>query len=253
MPNGADSGAPNRASYTTNADGTVTDNVTGFLWEGSPDPGSFSQPAAVSYCAGKAPLGTWHLPGRLELVSIVDPTVAVPGPTINTTVFKYAYNTSYWTSLTMGKFGWWVNFLNAMTDFNNDLTASRKARCVRTPPPKCYPTRYTVKTGGFVTDNATGLTWQQTAMTGISTYANASAYCSGLADGGFRVPTVNEGQTIFADDGTADATAFPGLSGGALWTSSILSGSNQYLVVFSNRADQSGNIEPHAVLCVRWH
>jgi hypothetical protein len=58
MPDAASSGLSNRAAYTTNADGSLTDNVTGFVWDGNPDPGFFTNAAAVAYCAGKAPVGT---------------------------------------------------------------------------------------------------------------------------------------------------------------------------------------------------
>src|SRR5450432_4196895 len=67
MPNPASAGLPNLASYTSNADGTITDEVTGLVWEGAVDPTLYMQDGAIAHCAAKG--GGWRLPTRLELVS----------------------------------------------------------------------------------------------------------------------------------------------------------------------------------------
>ena len=99
-----------RCRTRLNADGTVTDEVTGFTWEGTVDPTAYMQEDAVSHCAAKG--DGWRLPTRLELVSLVDFSIAAPGPTINP-IFKDTPGTTFWTaSLYYGYVGdnWYVGF-----------------------------------------------------------------------------------------------------------------------------------------------
>jgi hypothetical protein len=81
MPNnGIDPGTPNQTAYTDNGDGTISDVVTGLLWEKTPkgDAGIFpnvsSVAQAAAYCASLQLGGhsDWRLPSLIELVSIVD-------------------------------------------------------------------------------------------------------------------------------------------------------------------------------------
>jgi hypothetical protein len=82
MPNGpADvvAGAPNPDSYTDNRDGTVTDNVTGLMWQQTVPsihdfPFGCPWADAVAYCQTLtlASYSDWRLPSRIELVSLVD-------------------------------------------------------------------------------------------------------------------------------------------------------------------------------------
>jgi hypothetical protein len=251
MPNAYSAGLPNRASYTANADGTVTDNVTGFTWEGTPDASTFTNAGAATYCSGKTPLGTWRLPSRLELVSILDATVARPAP-LSDAVFKDMAAGPYWTSRVQNGLASFVNFINGFTD-EKDAGGLYHARCIRSSPPRCYPKRYTVQSGGVVLDNATGLSWQQTPGSAIASGATAMTYCAGLGSG-WRVPSINEAQTIFADDGTTDPTAFPAGVTAWLWTSTPYPGNTKYyLAVKSYLAFSSDMVDPAQVFCVRWH
>jgi hypothetical protein len=130
MPNPASTGLPNPASYTTNGDGTVTDNVTGLIWRGTVDPGSYTPTQAATYCANLG--GGWRLPTRVELVSLVDFTIASPGPTINQTYFPNTPGAAFGTSSAYGASGgaWLVAFDSGLTsaDF---VPNAYKVRCVR--------------------------------------------------------------------------------------------------------------------------
>ena len=81
-------GAPNLESYTDNGDGTVTDNVTGLMWQQTVPTGTYTWAQAVAYCPTLtlADHSDWRLPSRIELVSIVDLGVT-SGPMINSTYF----------------------------------------------------------------------------------------------------------------------------------------------------------------------
>jgi len=73
-------GAPNLVSYTDNGDGTVTDNVTGLMWQKDHSPATLTwgcspQPgSAQGYCASLNLAGhtDWRLPKLIELVSLLD-------------------------------------------------------------------------------------------------------------------------------------------------------------------------------------
>jgi hypothetical protein len=231
MPNPASTGLPNPAAYTKNADGTVTDNVTGLTWEGTITPGLKHTPLAPNaqeHCANEAPAGSWRLPTRLELVSLVDFTVANTGQANPATIDQmYFPNTStgpYWTSSAFagGSANFWaVTFSDGKTSDLSVLLAGN-VRCVLVATPKCYPERYQVQGGGLVLDDTTGLTWQQTVDPGEYTWSAAMAYCAGLG-AGWRAPSLTELQTIVDDSRLSpaiDGTAFPNTPLAPLWTSS---------------------------------
>jgi hypothetical protein len=258
MPNPASACLPNPASYTNNGDGSVTDKLTGLIWEGTVDPGSYSQAAAATYCTNKVPVGGWRLPTRLELVSLVDFTIAPPGPTINQTYFPDAPAAPFWTSSVyagnLGGIMWYVAFKSGNSDVN-DVTNAYRVRCVRGLPLKCDPTRYQVQGGGLVLDSATGLTWQQSVDAGFYTWSAAMTYCAGLGTG-WRLPSLTELQTIVDDTNsrTIDGTAFPSTPASAFWTSSAYAGASGYAwyVAFSI-GDTSLNVvaSTSRVRCVR--
>jgi hypothetical protein len=137
MPNGPSdvaNGAPNPENYTDNGDGTVTDNVTGLIWE-SPSPnGSFSLAAAVGHCTGLNLGGftDWRLPSVIELFSLVD--FSVTNPTINTTHFPGTTPGTYWSSTPSPLAGnqWIVTFSVGLMTPNHAIAGGiGSVRCVR--------------------------------------------------------------------------------------------------------------------------
>jgi Protein of unknown function (DUF1566) len=217
MPNPVSTGLPNPASYTTDdAAGTISDNVTGLVWEKSPKPtttqctgkddaGEFSasctQSEAAAYCTGKG--SGWRLPTRLELVSLVDFTAVSAGHSINA-AFPSTPDGTFWTSSPMAGFPstWWTVYFNnigstmgyAIVNDLDKMPNMFRVRCVRSMP-KCYPMRFRVTQGeadgvtgpSTVYDAATGLTWQQGFnncmfdATCPLTSNDAQAYCSTLS------------------------------------------------------------------------
>jgi hypothetical protein len=254
MPNPAGTGLPNPASFTTNGDGTVTDNVTGLIWQGTVDPGSFTQAQAATYCAGLG--GAWRLPTRIELVSLVDFTVAYPGVMIDHTHFPNTPSKTFWTSSTTAgapSYGWIVGFDSGVASYDA-VEGTHGVRCVRSAP-KCYPTRYQVQPGALVLDRATGLTWQQTVPASSYTWGAATAYCAGLG-AGWRTPSLNELQTIVDDtmiNPATDGTAFPDTPSTYFWTSSAsgAAGGAWYVYFQSGVTGINDATLTYSVRCVR--
>ena len=62
----------NAFDYTDNGDGTVTDNVTGLIWQQGSDSGPLSWEEAQTYCEslGLGNQGDWRMPSLKELFSI---------------------------------------------------------------------------------------------------------------------------------------------------------------------------------------
>ena len=255
MPNPVAAGLPNPASYTANADGTVTDAVTGLTWEGAVTDTAYMQPDAVAHCAAKG--GAWRLPTRLELVSLVDYTIAAPGPTINA-VFANTPATVFWTaSAYYGDVGdeWDVGFDEGYSDYGI-LNQSNLVRCVLPPAPKCRPARYSVQAGGLVLDEATGLTWQRTLDPGSYAWGDAKTYCASLG-AGWRVPSLTEAQTIIDEGKEApafDADVFPNTPTTDFWTSTPKadgSGAVWYIDSLYGATDSDVAARLYRVRCVR--
>ena len=136
MPNPASAGLPNPASYDTSTPGVVRDEVTGLLWQQIVDPGTYTWDQATAYCEGLMLAGhsDWRVPTRIELVSLVDYTVAPPGPTIDIIAFPNTPSNLFWTSSAWASGnpgGWWyVNFVDGDASTIVGSFTSR-VRCVR--------------------------------------------------------------------------------------------------------------------------
>ena len=86
------------ARFTWHADGTVSDSVTGLMWQRQDDGVPRTWKDSLEYCEGLSLAGydSWRLPDIKELRSIVDNTVF--SPAINTAVFPHTNWSGYWSS-----------------------------------------------------------------------------------------------------------------------------------------------------------
>jgi len=134
MPNSnvdVEAGAPNPESFTNNGDGTVTDNVTGLMWQQSETAATYSWDQADSYCTWLSLGGhsDWRLPNLIELVSIMDYSF---NPAINTSFFSGSVTA--WSS-TPGVCGGNVPCIYAMNTMGNlgleSATVNNGVWCVR--------------------------------------------------------------------------------------------------------------------------
>ena len=220
-------------SYTDNGDGTITDNVTGLMWQ--QDPGAkmtFDQALAAAETFALAGYDDWRLPtikelyslilfsgvdpsgwsgtDTSELVPFIDDAFAIeygdPGAGERIIDSQFATSSKY-VSTTMG---------GDDTDFGVNFADGRIKGYPTGPMPgqstgKLYFVLYVRGNPDFgindfadngdgtVTDSATGLTWTQDDSGEGLNWADALAYCEGLDFAGFddwRLPNVKELQSI---------------------------------------------------------
>jgi hypothetical protein len=260
-------GAPHPASYVDDGDGTVTDQVTGLMWQQAPPPAPIPWTNALSYCASSTLGGhdDWRAPTYIELVSLVD--YARQSPSIDPTAFPGAPPTDFWTSTpvaTAACNAWEIYFSAGDSSFDPTSGVGNSIRCVRTATAPAHllvpPARYAIGSG-TVTDLQTGLVWQQPVAAGPLAQSAAASACAALGDGGpgsWRLPTVKELLTLVdvtrPTPPTIDPTAFPGAPAAQAWSSTPVAGQSgpiwavQFDVGFALQVDASTAL---AVRCVR--
>lgn len=213
-------------SYTDNGNGTVTDNNTGLMWQKQDDGAAYNwyqasgtydttyNPSSQDVC-GSLNLGDysdWRLPTKKELITIVDYAI---GPKINATYFLNTKSSDYWSSTTHAndpRFAWSVSFwYGGVSSYYKYY--SYYVRCVRGGQ---YPEQNLIDNqNGTVTDNATGLVWQQGEAGGYMTWESALSYCEGLSLGGntdWHLPNIKELESLTDDtryNPAIDTSFFP--------------------------------------------
>jgi hypothetical protein len=137
MPNPASAGLPHPASYDTTTPGVVRDQVTGLIWQAAVSAtAAYTWLGAKNYCAKLVLAGfsDWRLPSRIELTSLVDFTIASPGPVLDASAFPGAPNTTFWTASIEVPYGtdraWYIQFDDGFP-FTDDTNVKYSARCVR--------------------------------------------------------------------------------------------------------------------------
>lgn len=195
-------------AYSDNQDGTITDLVTGLMWQ-KQDGGEMSYEKAVSYCKTVTLGGhsDWRLPTTRELFGInhfdkVNP--ALPTTYFITTTAEY-----WWTSEKRAdnQANAWV--INAgggtgphpVTEtISSGGTKHFHTRVVRnTISPKVITTRYKDNGDSTITDLTSGLTWQKYEAPRIMTWEEALQYANTLRLTGkndWRVPNIKELQSL---------------------------------------------------------
>jgi hypothetical protein len=125
-------------SFTDNSDGTITDLVTGLIWQKEDDNITRTWEEAITYCEGlELPAGQtdWRLPNVKELRSIVDNTLY--HPSIDQTYFPgtswHYWSSTYYGICTDTPSAWYVSFSNYFGGRanNEDRLSGLYVRCVR--------------------------------------------------------------------------------------------------------------------------
>jgi hypothetical protein len=126
---------PNAVSYDASAEAgdggidTVYDNVTQLTWQMDGSTHLTTAVEASNYCATLGP-GSWRLPTRIELVSLIDFTRN--GPSIDP-VFSGTQSDTYWSSSVASgdpAHYWMVSF----TDGTVSTGTANNVRCVQVSP-----------------------------------------------------------------------------------------------------------------------
>ena len=197
----------NAPSFTDNANGTVTDNVTGLMWQKT-DSGEmiWDNARTGATTLNLAGFTDWRLPTAQEAFSILnhernpalDPTYFVnnaggtPGYFWTSDLF-YGDNTKVWATNTGGGLG-----PHPKTSTISAGGAQRfHARYVRGTKPTTGH-NYTNNNDGTVTDLDAGLMWTQVPSS-AQNWNSALTYAEGLTTGGFndwRLPNVKELQSL---------------------------------------------------------
>lgn len=256
MPNGAADvagGAPNPTTLFDNGDDTVTDAVTGLMWQRSATVTRYTREEASARCQ-KLRLGghaDWRMPSVIELTSIIDfdrSSPSIDGKFFPDTPLDRSSSlvTGYEITSSVAETpvaGWLVNF--AFGTVSLDTTSyDRPAylRCVRgarAPNPDTAQGRYDLSTDGIAVDVKTSLSWQRVAGT-RRRFSDAKAYCAtgtGLPGTGWRLPTIKELMTIvdFAkpnkyrlDETVFNVSKDVSDSYGVVWSSTSLAGKPPY-------------------------
>jgi hypothetical protein len=246
-------------SYTDNSDGTITDNVTGLIWQKEDDDITRNWDDAVTCCNDLtlASYTDWRLPSEYELMSIVNCNTY--GPSINTFYFSGTNESYYWSSTTSAgnsSSAWFVDFDYGYVDFSTKSFPGY-VRCVRGQ--ELSFGNFTDNDNGTVTDNNTGLIWQQ-GEGGKKTWEDAITYCEDLSLAGYtdwRLPNKNELNSIIdyeIYDPAIDTNFFSNVYASYYWSSTtyVSSSSSAWGVYFYDGyvdgGDKSGS---NYVRCVR--
>lgn len=198
----------NQPNYTDNGNGTITDNVTGLIWQKT-DGGEMTFDNAITYCSSLNLGGysDWRLPSPIEAFSILD--LQRNNPALNTTYFPSSGAEYWWTNtLQVGDNSkvWCANSGGGIGNKPKSETISaggtkhyhvRAVRSNTTPIVITY--HYTDNGDGTITDNLTQLVWQKVPNTTAFTWEQAIAYAEGLTIGGasdWRLPNIKELQSL---------------------------------------------------------
>lgn len=125
----------NDMSYTDNGNGTLTDNVTGLLWQKTADTNIRNWDDAASFCSSLDLGGHntgWRLPDLVELDSIMDLSIEA-GASINP-AFNGTTAAGYWTAVEDADDSTraWILDFGTNEDFTAAKTDTFYTRCVRT-------------------------------------------------------------------------------------------------------------------------
>jgi hypothetical protein len=212
--------------YTDNGDGTVTDNVTGLMWQQTMV-SKMTYDEAIEYANDSKLAGysDWRIPNIKELFSLIDYSGASSGESagelyINTEYFDQpigdtsigereidaqVLSSTIYTGKTMvaDETAFGVNFIDGRIKgygLNNPRTGQANEKYFRLVRGDVYGENNFVDNGdGTITDLATGLMWQMMDSGRAMDWEDALAYSENLDYAGYsdwRLPNAKELQSI---------------------------------------------------------
>ncbi|MHA1686427.1 MAG: Lcl C-terminal domain-containing protein [Candidatus Heimdallarchaeaceae archaeon] len=216
----------NAPQYLDNGDGTITDLVTGLIWQKAHSARKYTWYEAFDYASNLTLAGysDWRLPTIKELYSLIDfngnSRAFPPVPYIDTTYFDFQWgnvsdgerliDAQYWsstkyvgTTMMNDSTAFGVNFADGRikgypTDPNPFHNFTAFVRCVRGST--TYGINNFVDNGdGTITDTATGLMWMKYDSGEAMNWQEALEYAESLSYAGYsdwRLPNAKELQSI---------------------------------------------------------
>jgi len=228
--------------FTDNGDGTITDNLTGLMWDrnGNRPGAARTWVQVLSDCNGLSLGGhsDWRLPNRKELMSLLNYEESDTADWLNnypTHHFSGVLNNRYWPSTTyapntsrawsvyMGRGG----LMSQVKTYNYYALAVRggqaggEVNLPKTGQTTFYAAgddgdmekglvwpnpRFTDNGDGTITDKLTGLMWEQVPSGTTRTWTDSLIYTAGLALAGYvdwRLPNIKELESLI-NSGEAD-------------------------------------------------
>ena len=194
--------------FINNGNGTVTDTITGLMWQKT-DGGAMSIENAAIYCDTLTLAGytDWRLPTAHEAFSILNHQHS--NPALDPAVFTTTTAQYWWTSNRQANDSAVVWVTNAGGGIGNHpkseavgaggtkLMDVRAVRNINTPP--VITNHFTENGNGTITDNLTNLIWQKVPYHDTLTWEEALKYADTLSLTGikdWRLPNIKELESI---------------------------------------------------------
>ncbi len=226
----------NPMSFTDHGNGTITDNVTRLMWQKT-DGGEMTIEKAVEYCKTLSLGGynDWRLPSSHELFNISQYDT---NPALNPEYFPNTGAGYWWTSDYRADDSsrvWVVNSGGGIGPHPKSETISaggskrfhvRAVRNINTP--KLPKDHFIDNKNGTITDNYTGLVWQQLQSPEVMTWEDALRFAANLSLTGkkdWRLPNIKELQSLNDEKlfrPSFNKNYFTNISSGNFWSSTTL-------------------------------
>lgn len=258
----------NAPFFTNNGNGTVTDTVTGLMWQKT-DGGEMTIENATIYCDTLTLAGytDWRLPNAYESFSIMDHQRS--NPAIDTAYFKKTDAEYWWTGIRLVNDStkvWVTNWGGGIGAHPKSETVSaggnkkihvRAVREIDYPP--VIPIQFTDNGNGTVTDNLTGLVWVKVVYADTITWEDALVYAESLSFAGqtdWRLPNIKELQSICQQtiSNPTISNSFFSVGIKKIWSSTTLPNQTTKSWYIDSRegiATYDVKTNKHSVLCVR--
>ncbi|MBR6244346.1 DUF1566 domain-containing protein [bacterium] len=246
----------------------VIDNNTGLTWEKSPSEETYTWDNRATHCndlnnSNYGSRSNWRVPNPLELLTIVNNSTYNPATNSNFSGMPISDSTYLWTNneykgdtsyayYFTPSYGWY---------WTEEKTYTYKVLCVSGEEMKpAVSSDFTTSSDGkTVTDNRTGLMWQNNYPSSTTyTWVNALKYCEDLSYAGYtdwRLANKNELASLVNYEKSASPYSyFPNMPGNWFWSSSTRVGNTNRAsgVDFYYGAVNTGNkANDYYVRCVR--
>lgn len=220
--------------YIDNGDGTITDTITGLMWQKT-DGGEMTIDSAHKYVQNLtlATYTDWRLPSVSESFSLLN--LQMMNPALNTVYFPNTMAEYWWcldTAFNNPSKIWVTNAgggqgphpkTETISAGGNKRFHTRAVRDINTP--NIISQRFTDNGDSTITDNLTGLTWQKFGTNDTMSWENALLRAESNITAGhndWRLPNIKEIESINnikANAPSAYTSFFPNLKASNYWSS----------------------------------